>query len=217
MARATAPADFMTDPATFLADAKAERRLQDYFDRYTGSWFERLADEDPHRFTARDIVAVSTLAVDIPAPTSIWLLTDGAAEASALLEKIPPQQAIWDEAADLSREGPAWKLWDLVRASGWPERRGGMGPTKTSKLLTTKRPHLVPVQDKVVTTTLFGKPRVDGYWAAWRRRLAGPAGAELRASAESLRDAVPAASGLSVLRVLDIIVWMAGSEADRAR
>lgn len=217
MARATVPTDFVTDPATFLADGEAQMWLQNYFDRYTGSWFERLADEDPYRFTERDLVAVSTLAVDIPAPTSIWLLTGGAAEASALLKEIPPEQAIWDDTANLSREGAAWRLWNLVRAGGWPERRGGMGPTKTSKLLSAKRPHLVPIQDSVATKTLFGRTRVDDYWAAWRRRLSGPAGVELRASAELLRDAVPAASGLSVLRVLDIVVWMGGSEADRAR
>lgn len=128
-----------------------------------------------------------------------------------MLASIPPEQTIWDPEVDLSHDGPAWRLWDAVRAGGWPDHRGGMGPTKTSKLLAAKRPHLIPIQDRVVTTALYGRNRPVGYWRAWRERLSGPAGEDLRNSAERLRDAVPAAAGLSVLRVLDIAIWTAGA------
>lgn len=43
--------------------------LQQYFAGFTGSRFDRLADhEHPNEITTNEIVAVSTLGVDIPAP-----------------------------------------------------------------------------------------------------------------------------------------------------
>lgn len=84
-----------------------------------------------------------------------------------------------------------------------------MGATTTSKLLAAKRPHLVPVQDSVVTAALLGAgAKGFNWWALWRTRLQGPAGEELRRAACSLAEDVPEARQLFVLRVLDVVVWM---------
>jgi hypothetical protein len=205
---------FLVDPMQFLVGverATAIEKVRSYFTDYTGSWFERLAaTEQPHRFTEKDFVAVGTLGVEVPPSTAIWLLGGGAAPATALLEQIDTTLTLWDDAADLTPEGPAWQLWDLVRTNGWPSHRGGMGRTTTSKLLAAKRPHLIPIQDSVVTALLFGGGRYRGYWAAWRDRLTAGDGPAVIEAATSIRDEVPAAAHLSVLRILDIVLWRSG-------
>lgn len=46
--------------------------LQDYAGHYTGAWFDGLTDHDlPNRITASDLVAVTTLGVEIPPNKSI--------------------------------------------------------------------------------------------------------------------------------------------------
>ncbi len=210
---------FTVDPLHFLTGPQrstAIEHVRTYFAEFTGSWFERLAaTEHPHRFTEKDFVAVGTLGVEVPPSTAIWLLGDGAAPATALLEQIDPTLTLWDDAADLTPEGPAWQLWDLIRSNGWPEQRAGIGRTTTSKLLATKRPHLIPIQDSVVTALLFGGGRPTGYWSAWRERLTAGDGPAVIEAATSIRQAVPAAAHLSVLRILDIVLWRAGTHPGR--
>lgn len=58
-----------------------ESALQKYFstngDGYTGSQFENLiADSDPFAVTARDLIAITTLSVDVPAKAAVWILSD---------------------------------------------------------------------------------------------------------------------------------------------
>lgn len=200
-------------PLTFFEGdfrRQAVTDLQQYFKRYTGSWFDRLADHDhPDVITARDVVAVSTLGVDIPAPTAVWLLGDGAILVTALLEQIPVDQDIWDPDADLTETGLAWRLWDTVRAGGWPEHRGGMGPTKTSKLLAAKRPGLIPIYDRVVAGMLFDR-LPDRWWATWQQWLSGSHGQALREAAADVVAEAGVGHHLSVLRIVDVVVWMAG-------
>lgn len=198
-------------PIKFLTgdrEEKAVEHLRTYFHSYTGSWFERLADPDPYRITANDVTAVSTLGVEIPANTAIWLLDGGAAVTSRWLRDVPPNQAIWDPAADLTSDGPMWRLWDHLQAGGWPQHVGGMGPTKTSKLLAVKRSHLVPIHDSLVEGALFAKAPTN-YWAPWLEWFIGESGATLRLAAEGVRDQAGVGAHLSVLRIIDIVIWMA--------
>jgi len=198
-------------PSGFLSGSRrapAVQHLQTYFDSYTGSWFERLADPNPNRITANDFAAVSMLGVNIPANTAIWLLNDGATEAGRLLETVPSDLAIWDASADLSADGEMWKLWDHVRGGGWPQHVGGMGTTKTSKLLAIKRPHLVPIHDSLVEAALFDTPPAN-YWEPWQSWFVGAAGQELSDLARDVRDEARVGADLSVLRILDIVIWMA--------
>jgi hypothetical protein len=88
-------------------------------------------------------------------------------------------------------------------------KKSGMGRTKTSKLLAAKRPHLLPVWDSVVAEALLGpKPTSTAWWALWQERLRGGDGDELRHKVDALIKNVPEARHLSVLRTVDIVIWM---------
>jgi Family of unknown function (DUF6308) len=205
---------FTTHPIEYFSGrrrSEAIGAMNDYR-RKTGFHFDLLAREtDPFTITPQDIVAVSMLSVDVPASVSVWLLGEGAETVSDLLRVIePPQAKIWDDEAELQRNSPAWNLWNAV------DGRRGMGPTKTSKLLAAKRPHLLPVIDDVVRDALFsGQPRSDveyNYWDLWRDELRGSDGAELRGAVEAVRDEAGYDSATSVLRVIDIVVWSLNRE-----
>ncbi|HSH59276.1 MAG TPA: DUF6308 family protein [Acidimicrobiales bacterium] len=135
-----------------LPKSRPREDLRAYFREdhrgYTGSWFERIVDSDhPNRITPRDVAAVATLSVKVPAHVTIWLLGDGAERVRALREQIPVDQAIWDVDADLGPDGPAEELWQALRKATWAGHSKRMGFTKTSKLLAAKRPHLIPIYD----------------------------------------------------------------------
>lgn len=87
-------------------------------------------------------------------------------------------------------------MWDALR------KHTGMGPTKTSKLMAAKRPHLIPIQDKQVRQAIGVEG--DGYWETWARTMSEPGAVE-----EVGRLAVDAqvSGGVSLLRVLDIVIW----------
>jgi hypothetical protein len=210
------------DPARFIEGDERDRAvaaLRKYFSSYTGSRFEVLADHDsPNEFTARDFVAVSTLSVNVPSAAVIWLLEDGLEQVRELLAKIPGDVRIWDDDADLSPDGAAWQLWALVRRHRWPEGKvpaSGIGPTKASKLLAAKRPHLVPVYDAYVAGALLDDPS-DDYWSVWQERLRGDSGRALRDACDELKSEAGVPHSVSVLRVLDVAIWMRvhGARAD---
>ena len=173
----------------------------------TGFHFDRIRDTNPFAITARDIVAVSMLSVDVPASVSVWLLEGKGAEVtSELLGAMRPADAkIWDDDVELQKDSAAWKLWSEVDA------QRGMGATKTSKLLAAKRPHLLPVIDDVVRDALFaGQRRADverDYWDLWREVLRGPDGVELRNAVQEVRRDAGYDESTSVLRIIDIVVW----------
>lgn len=178
--------------------------ITDYFDHDTGAYFEKMADTDlPNEITAADLVAVSMLGVTVPARVEIWLLNEGREKVSALLAQVPTDVDIWD-AGDLIDEGkPLWNLWNLLHDGSWHEtrKRNGMGMAKTSKLMATKRPRLVPLADSVVVASL---PEVDDQWATLAEVL----------SDESLRRRITEATDgpgreLSLLRRIDLVIWTA--------
>ena len=76
-----------------------------------------------------------------------------------------------------------------------------MGRTKISKLLATKRPHLVPIFDSVVEQQLG---EVGNYWTAYREALDPE-------TAQRWTDATSGApEGVSLLRRIDAAIWMIG-------
>ena len=74
-----------------------------------------------------------------------------------------------------------------------------MGPTTISKLLAAKRPRLVPVTDSVVVKTLPSA----GHWAAFANALKDR---DIRTTVEQATSEAPA--HLSLLRRIDVVVWM---------
>ena len=81
--------------------------------------------------------------------------------------------------------------------------------------MASKRPQLIPVYDQYVAKALLEDP-TENDWLAWQDRLSGPSGEALRDEVAALVQATdqdqqvsPAwQHSISVLRVLDIVVWM---------
>jgi len=176
-----------------------------YFDSFTGRRFDDFAHRSsPNHFTAWDVVAVSTLSVQIPSNAAIRLIDDEIADAEGelgvLLSRIPEDAAVWDKvdylAGDVARQ-----LWSLIR--GLPE----LGRTKTSKLLAAKRPFLFPIYDRYVGNALLANQETDD-WPLWRERFAGVSGQELIRSCDSVRREAGLPDGISALRILDVSIWM---------
>ena len=167
---------------------------------FTGSCFEQLAGSDPHVVSADDLVAVSTLGVDVPGRAAIWILGDGRDEISAHLRGIPQIEITSDDErevdearAALTDDGPADKLWRLMNG------QNGLGPVKTSKILATKRPGLLPVYDQHVANAL--ELPNDRFWL--------PMWQSMQEAREQVGEAVREAKvDVSLLRAADIVIWM---------
>jgi len=205
---------FAHDPAEWIRDHRREQALRDlgsYFTSYTGSRFDVFADHaTPHAFTSRDFLAVSMLGVEVPARAAIWILEDGAAEIHRLLSLIPPGLRIGDVEVDFGPDGPARQLWGLMRSNAWnngDSQRSGLGPTKLSKLLAAKRPGLFPVYDQHIASALLHDSKQSD-WDAWQDRFSGTAGTTLRRECEVLCEDAGLNGDVSVLRILDVVIWM---------
>lgn len=191
------PIDFVTGQEA----GRARRAVDVYRQHYTGRHYETFARRSPlDAFAPTDVLAVEMLGVRVPARTSIWLLHDGVEEVTERLRSVSGDAPIWSPDLDLSSSGELWKLWDVIR------ERGGLGGIVVrSKLLAAKRSHAVPIYDQHVAAALNAP--ATGYWAYWHDQLSGPDGEALRDAAESVGAQVEA-TDLSVLRLLDIVIWM---------
>ena len=186
----------------------ARRDIDRYLrtESFTGRFFEEFIDVDhPNEVTARDLIAVEMLSVQVPANVTIWLLDEGRRPITRLLEQVPADIDIW-EATDEQFDALE-RLWTLLDTAFWPtQRRGnGMGATKKSKLIAAKRPRMAPVIDSVVTAALGSPPNM---WDAYRYAFDQPEFRELSTSAVGDRGK------LSLLRSVDVAVWMANTHPE---
>jgi len=185
--------------------------VKTYFDPnsgFSGSEFETLAgggDALGQRnvFTADDLVAVTLLEMTVPGEAALALLHRRAPEFNALLSDIPADVELWDATDEqVGPESAAASLWQLLM--GFHK----MGWVTTSKLLARKRPRLLPVYDTVVRAAL--QPRSDGFWLPLRAELQnGP----LVAQIEAVRNEAGLDERVSLLRTLDVAVWMRNRSA----
>lgn len=223
--------------------ARAIGHLTTYFSRvkksgipkYTGAEFNNIgkhaAAASPDAFTSDDIVAVTTLSVNIRQEHIVQLLgaastPDGQAAAAQWRGKseVPSAKKVPIDVAEVSRlfaELPTDV--DLAEATDshletadllWKEvRRKHMGPTRVSKLLARKRPRLLPVIDSAVCDQLGHRRRADFYESL--RTVIRDKDLNLPGHLDNLRkEAVERSNGdqriadLSDLRVFDIVLWM---------
>ncbi len=181
--------------------------LAAYFDPaedFPGMSFTSLGRNPPGQVTADDLLAVSLLDIAWRPEAVRQLLGGQAAEVSRLLAGIPPDADLW-AASDVDLAA-ADRLWQsLVQLPG-------VGPATAAKLLARKRPRLCPATDKVLIRAVGVPGRT---WETLRCLLSDP---QARAELEELRP--PGASRESLLRILDVAIWIVHSTshaADRAR
>ncbi|MFC5061572.1 DUF6308 family protein [Actinomycetospora atypica] len=171
---------------------------------YSGSRFDDLGDNPPNHLVADDIVAVSMLSVDVPAHATLRFLDESAAEITRLLTAIPADVDLHEAGVGLVDHGsPADDLWSFLRTNG---DTPGAGPVTTSKLLARKRPRLLPVYDDVVRGKL-GLRGPQEHWLVVQGLLReDPRRVDVLRRARESAKGVP--SGVALLRVLDVLLWM---------
>jgi Family of unknown function (DUF6308) len=194
---------FRIDPLLFIQGDEFERArksLEDYQRTYTGRVFDRwTARTDPFRITEADILAVTTLSVDVHPDVAIWLLDDAADRITSLLTKIPPTATIWQTDNALAPDGPADELYWMLY------ERKHLKRTTASKLIAAKRPALLPIWDTKVAGAVFGG-RDANDWQLWHERCAAPVGDELRLAVSIVNARTE--PHLELLRAIDIVIWM---------
>ena len=206
MAETNEDQDLLEGDVWQFLDAEAPRLINEYFTTFDGRRFNALGGggDSPalmNHFDSSDLVAVSTLSVNIPGSAAIEILETQARKLNALLAQIPNDVALHEADRSIISEGsPSWELWKQVRSIH------GMGPVLTDKLLARKRPHLLPVYDSVVKAAV--QPKIDRYWVPiWNELRAGDGALVTRL--ERIRSlAGLAAQDASLLRVLDVAIWM---------
>ncbi|MFE8014060.1 DUF6308 family protein [Streptomyces antibioticus] len=211
-------------PDVYWDDEEAVRLLAEYFTRerargdlfYSGAHFERLAgggDAEPvaNRFVGDDLVAITLLSVSVRPHGAVTLLSDPDGHWSRLLSLIPRDARLEDPASDAltARGGPAWELWERLADDGlYSDKPDGSGPVIAGKLLARKRPHLIPIYDRRIKA-FFDRPATDhSFWSDLAAALRADGGA-LCDQLVRLRDKVGIGEDIGVLRVFDVIAWMA--------
>jgi Family of unknown function (DUF6308) len=175
---------------------------------FTGRRFERFggggdADAVRNEVTAADVLAVSMLGIEKGIGRVAVNLTETMrAQITELLEQIPLDPLHQVPHDTITHGSAAWRLWDVVRSAN-----GGDRPVTAAKVLSRKRPALLPVYDSVVRRQL-GAPRDiwECYWCwfdADRSRVT---------DTESFRRAVGGIQDISLLRCLDAALWMLGTD-----
>lgn len=190
-------------------DEQADPLIAAYFDTdgygFAGATFDHLGDNPPFCFTRDDLLALTCLDEHVPPTTLRWFMGDEAqSDLSGLLARIPPDAVIGTKIGDSALDGAAKELWHAL------QRQPGVGPVKAGKLLARKRPHLVPIVDRVVQRVV--QAPAGGYWQLFGEFLAS----DLAHRRLTDLRAASAPEDVSLLRVLDAAIWMRGSGAEAA-
>lgn len=159
---------------------------------FAGMTFTTLGRNPSGDITADDLLAVSLLDITWRAPVVRILLEDHRLRFAELLAAVPDDLDLWD-ATDVDFK-PIDALWDALIAVD------GIGTASATKLLARKRPRLCPITDNVVIKAVDVPGRT---WETLRYLLQD---ADVRAEVEALRPV--GATGASLLRILDVALWI---------
>jgi hypothetical protein len=187
-------------------EAPAAELLREYFDPaglFAGELFDTLGENHPYEITSDDLLALTTLDVRLRPSALRDLLQRRAGEAERLLREVPPDLDLWDATDEhLASAEDLWNFFDSLTGVDW---------VIAGKLGARKRPRLIPVLDSV-TFPLLGAQQGE-VWKTLRACLSD----EARRKAINGIRAGGVSPSVSVLRLLDAVLWMRGSEADNAR
>ncbi len=180
---------------------------------YTGARFESLGGGGDRQdvadaYTCDDLVAVSMLSVRVPGWVALKVLEgDLGRELTVQLKQIPTDVVLGSPGAAgrLGNEQPANIAWRLLRDEGRGSGKvRGIGWVTVGKLLARKRPHLIPVYDGVVKCAV-GRP--PDFWIWLHDMLRSDEGLLARRLVD-VGNAAKIPTGVSALRVLDVVLWM---------
>jgi len=195
----------------FLEDGRAEQALRLYLDgSFTGGYFDTagrfsgdipspapVVDPRPNEMTIEDVLALALMGkrVDFRLVHAVRELNS---QVAPHLEQVSVCLEIQDapDVGDMSSEpwGQLSSAFDVVRQAK------GIGRVYASKLLSRKRPQLIPIWDRFVQEGL-GMIRADNDWVVMQ--------AVVRSSEDDLRELQSrAAPHLSLLRILDAVIWV---------
>jgi hypothetical protein len=191
----------------------AVRHLQAYFrpdlhgdPPLTGRHFDDLAGggtADPNRITPADLLSLATLSISSRHLSNFSVAVLAKEEQTTRLLREVPTTAIYETEYDKAFRA-AQELWDLLRTCG-----GQHLAVSATKLLARKRPHLLPIVDAHIQAALLNLK--TGYWDCyWTWFDAVPS----RVSCvRQLRAAAGVPSTVSLLRCLDVALWMPARES----
>jgi hypothetical protein len=212
--------------------------LKNYFNSYTGGNFETYGDNDPLAINSDDFIAVTMLSMEVKqktksgiSPQAILKIEENSEEISSLLTKLQvPENSISpiDSSLDQISKHDAERLLTSVDSIAnqlnqmiLPLLSDNMSPNKkwvaASKLISRKRPSLIPIRDqKVVRRLTKGSAQtpenyLTEWWSHWYHTLTS--------SEFSIRDRLTDIQNEyssskpkptftpSLIRIADVLVW----------
>lgn len=213
----------LEDLLSVLDDPQSVTDLRTYFHigvpeearPYTGRHFERLdgggdRPEVKDRIGPIDLIAVQALSVKVPIEAAVKLLQGQLGDdVSEQLQHIPSNVDLGtnEATAEVGDSSPADKAWRLLIGAK------GIGPVRAGKLLARKRPRLIPVWDDVVQCA-YGEPEPNEW--VWLDDLLRQDGGILRRRLAVLHDEAGLPVEISILRTLDVAIWMKHHKPHRA-
>jgi hypothetical protein len=185
-----------------LAAPGLGRAVAAYFaePEFAGMTFADLGHNPPGEIVPDDLLAVTLLDITWRPQVVRILLGTGRQQFSQMLAGLPGAADLWDADDETMRRIDV--MWDALTAID------GIGTASASKLLARKRPRLCPISDSVVIKAVDVPGRT---WDVLRCLLQDPAA---RADVEALR---PAATPASLLRILDVALWVSHSRSGAAQ
>lgn len=202
-----------------LSDDKF-KKIAKYFrvrSNFAGALFLGLEPNEPDRFTAVDLFAVSTLNVTVPARASRRFLVESEEQEkfSAGFRSLPNLSIENAEDADLHVMYAFYK--EVKKALKRYEAKSSNAWVTASKLVARKRPDLFPVRDRKVNGYLsLGKMEtVVQEYAVYRHLMSDPEVSGNLSALEKHLESRKESDGLvlenSRLRLLDVALWRAAS------
>jgi hypothetical protein len=179
-------------PDALLDEQYARGLLLSYFQQddagyiYSGALFDTYpavpasgitrsgaADE----ITDSDLIALSLLGIRVTGYEAL-IISDLHEDIRAQLARIPADARIEDAASAglLTRDGPAWALWTLLREIKDRTKEARFGGVAAGKLLARKRPDLIPIEDSRIAAVFSRKPpdRDERWWGDVRSAALDP-------------------------------------------
>jgi hypothetical protein len=211
----TSCADFIEslDARIFHDFTPTVERVRCYFLTFGGRRFDDIGrtedgfDVNPNVFTRDDSLAVVSLSMNrFGKRRQEWVTADNKNRFADLLVKVPTDVSIFDRSAatHIGDGSPAEKLWSEL------QKGDGIGWVTANKLIAHKRPLLILPYDNVWKSAM--NPPKGKVWECLHQALAIDSLAnKRREQLELIRSsALSETKKVSLLRILDVMVWMKG-------